>query len=1121
MRAAQCILGPDSLTMVSKLTHTKTETPIPGVCVLENQIVCKCGSTPTKPCACRTDIKSDSRQRIIEEVMGKYTDVTPIEKVMDEKCRADFIGENQKRHVNFNSKIKDVFQLNVSEIMSSYSFRHSSSYFIEDVTHEKKQFYDSCKHQNDNGHYKEHKKKILPTLHCSKKVFNQISKEKTDVLLSSPLLNYNNFINKTVDCECLDSSGQFTRTNDKPNIFVKSGNYTIEKDSQIQDYGGFILQRCDGISVKTLIKNFLLQVSNKRFNARRSNIFQWVTVESLLNEICTLTRTNDKTGYATENEIEINNMTLNEDDARLSNKNVDQNILLNSQNQCSAVNGQIKTTINYVYVNTKHLKTGVEQCDKTICASIWEEAKSLDSDQINIGLDTHGKSKILKRIIPDQDNGSLKTNDNLHQRKCLRQKKVARSEKSGRSSVKLEETKIKTVDSKASFGKLNKRKIRSDSENFRNGLTNITETPSGTVAMELDEDIIKQIEKQLEVNRKVYASIITTDSGRHIVNFNPAGYSSNNIYVFKKSSSGSLLIEIGKNYVKNDDTITEESSLNSSGSGISVAVAVKLEHPEQDGIKQSQINLDINVIDPNKIPKHVCCSESKLEDMHKNDKEDNFSKLNTPRHARENTKPVFFKLLIKDSNQDLDCPLAVLQVTNSNNYIVDVDKEYEKAYKKTMKEHFGLDFECPIEISKTSSGTVVIDFIDNKDINSAMPNALLTRSLSGSIKIQTNLKRDSDKPSYRTSFSFEGKRPSEVFSSMLNRLPVSKKESKKVPYLTDKKSSSDSNLLQKIRMKLQKQQNLLIESSAFLKRTTSGQYAVVLNKDSKKAFLNDLKSYVSRNVHGKVPIKRMEDGEIIIVLNNDIDENSKNGSLKITPSGNIYVLVDEIYLNKVTNVNENSNCISEAVIPKLEAGTSQKLENKTVTTTCNAVPSSCNSCDPKKCVCGEVLSHSVDNSRSEYFDAKCVTNFKFCSVEDRYHDCKKAKCHYKVTNKYSKIFTKLNVPKENSPHIVIKQCTCHSNAQSGSMGTDQQLFYVSQSICPFHKDRYEAVSNELLEITGLCNKPQKETVKCKDCDDNCDIESSDGKSSCISSDLDHLKFLPPQLPPFLTGFRCE
>ncbi|XP_049872382.1 uncharacterized protein LOC126371180 isoform X4 [Pectinophora gossypiella] len=78
MRAAQCVLGPESLIEPIKFG---VPTPQAPSYVLQDQIECKCGKSPMKPCTCSKDQRTIPRQKMIEEVMGRYLDVMPIEKV--------------------------------------------------------------------------------------------------------------------------------------------------------------------------------------------------------------------------------------------------------------------------------------------------------------------------------------------------------------------------------------------------------------------------------------------------------------------------------------------------------------------------------------------------------------------------------------------------------------------------------------------------------------------------------------------------------------------------------------------------------------------------------------------------------------------------------------------------------------------------------------------------------------------------------------------------------------------------------------------------------------------------------------------------------------------------------
>ncbi|XP_037296387.1 uncharacterized protein LOC115441368 isoform X5 [Manduca sexta] len=79
MRAAQCVLGPESLVSLPK-GYKSTVPQVPDFQDLDELMTCKCGRATTKPCNCQ-DRRSQPRERIIEEVMGRYGDMAPIDKV--------------------------------------------------------------------------------------------------------------------------------------------------------------------------------------------------------------------------------------------------------------------------------------------------------------------------------------------------------------------------------------------------------------------------------------------------------------------------------------------------------------------------------------------------------------------------------------------------------------------------------------------------------------------------------------------------------------------------------------------------------------------------------------------------------------------------------------------------------------------------------------------------------------------------------------------------------------------------------------------------------------------------------------------------------------------------------
>ncbi|XP_047515656.1 uncharacterized protein LOC125056536 isoform X4 [Pieris napi] len=79
MRAAQCVLGPESLCSKANLRNKSSAPIAPSIHSLGKS--CQCSHISRKACACHKDVRGAPRERIIEEVMGRYTDVTPIEKV--------------------------------------------------------------------------------------------------------------------------------------------------------------------------------------------------------------------------------------------------------------------------------------------------------------------------------------------------------------------------------------------------------------------------------------------------------------------------------------------------------------------------------------------------------------------------------------------------------------------------------------------------------------------------------------------------------------------------------------------------------------------------------------------------------------------------------------------------------------------------------------------------------------------------------------------------------------------------------------------------------------------------------------------------------------------------------
>ncbi|XP_075975675.1 uncharacterized protein LOC142976271 [Anticarsia gemmatalis] len=453
----------------------------------------------------------------------------------------------------------------------------------------------------------------------------------------------------------------------------------------------------------------------------------------------------------------------------------------------------------------------------------------------------------------------------------------------------------------------------------------------------------------------------------------------------------------------------------------------------------------------------------------------------------------------------VDTPIelpAVLKKTESNNYTIVLDKEFENRYKQTLKVCVGKKKECFVHLKKAQSG-YVIDLNANGYIPPHELNALVVKTGSGNIKVlvQGPVFDDIDRTTPKRSSTSSA----QVFGEILSKLhPASSREflgenlqkSKHVEY----KSSSDTQLYDNVKGKLQVSKALFSEPAAVLKKTDSGQYAVILNKESKKTFINNLRSYLASNSNGLVPIKRTESGNIQITLNSDNEERGEYGSLKITSSGNIYVIVSSCVKGIEKYFDDKVNTTDVGVTKCLS------LMDKSVATTCNARPEDCD-CELSKCVCAELQLETVDwlcNSLLGLDGTKSELVYKVRSESNG----------KKLCSEVISCFGKLNT-RDKSPHIVIKPSEFRTSKHK--LGSTKQCYYVTETFCPYHKDRYVGVSNELIEITGMCNKAQGGKGK--------KLEFDSGVKEYppfVNQEMwNSLNNMPPQLPPFLRNITYK
>ncbi|XP_050348542.1 uncharacterized protein LOC126772293 [Nymphalis io] len=93
MRAAQCVLGQDGLSTFSSPK------------ILRNEDPSKSGHSSTDPHVSYKDLRCHPRDRIIEEVLGRYTEVAPIEKVSYTMISSDSIDIKSQ---NYTKQLKAV-----------------------------------------------------------------------------------------------------------------------------------------------------------------------------------------------------------------------------------------------------------------------------------------------------------------------------------------------------------------------------------------------------------------------------------------------------------------------------------------------------------------------------------------------------------------------------------------------------------------------------------------------------------------------------------------------------------------------------------------------------------------------------------------------------------------------------------------------------------------------------------------------------------------------------------------------------------------------------------------------------------------------------------------------------
>ncbi|CAK1555244.1 unnamed protein product [Leptosia nina] len=602
----------------------------------------------------------------------------------------------------------------------------------------------------------------------------------------------------------------------------------------------------------------------------------------------------------------------------------------------------------------------------------------------------------------------------------------------------------------------------------------LSESPSGNITMALEENILKFIDTKTKENADLYMNLKEDSSGFYSINIGcKEGDKNAKKILVKQTSSGNLLLDLKK-------TI------------------------------------------PKKLHSHRCKKHSKAKSSKKIKEESTtkrhrdvvdscigtFEISGTSHEHPSISKSELCQATILGLKRAIKEPL-ILRRTDSGNYDIVLDKEYENWYKDIAKCHECEEDVTCVKFLKTDSDKYVINFDPIPDSKSKK--AYLSKTEDGNLKLLIDDKEESHTNLLRQKSSFIS---SKIFENVLNRQQdsepkVDEKEQKKYIF---QKSCSESNIYNNVRNNLSLDINTA--TSPKLTRTDSGQYTVVLDKVSRNSFVNNLRKYLCGSTKGYIPIKKNENGDISIALNNDIKSNAQYASFIIKPTGSIYVTLKE-------NMKDDRADISTDFSSHSDVKWDQYIDEvknpsvKGVSTTCNALKDG--SCDINKCVCKHLCFKSkrwvVDDS----------TSGAGCGVVWKRDNTDKAGYRSAPFNNVCNGGNTINT------HIVIKP----RNDDISPKNSYNEEFNC-YNVCPYHVTRYNKLSNELIEISGLC-----QTGKAGERQSICEgiaeeqrnifnrIQRQDrGKERSVRERVeerrnwDSIEHMPHQLPSFLKDFSC-
>ncbi|XP_063534763.1 uncharacterized protein LOC134744782 [Cydia strobilella] len=228
-----------------------------------------------------------------------------------------------------------------------------------------------------------------------------------------------------------------------------------------------------------------------------------------------------------------------------------------------------------------------------------------------------------------------------------------------------------------------------------------------------------------------------------------------------------------------------------------------------------------------------------------------------------------------------------LRATPSGNYEFILEKEFEKLQKEIVNEFLGDINECPTYLSRSISGTFVIDFDEDSNCNSNCHKALLKKSDSGSVKLLVNVPDTKICKKHKLSTTNRT-----LFESLYEKLlTFSEDLVKESPKQKDLHRNLECGLKldTTIRINIQDQSHFVAKLFVCLNKMSPGQYSVIFENKTEELFIGNLLT----TWLGRLPIQKSTAKELTVYLNQAGEVKNQYGWLKMSYNGKILVVVDK------------------------------------------------------------------------------------------------------------------------------------------------------------------------------------------------------------------------------------